>query len=204
MFRIENLTKSFNEVTLFKDLNLSFDDLGVMVKGDIGTGKSTLFEILSGEDKNYSGEFTQFKPLEIGYLIQNNEPFFFHTIVEDELSETSNDGLFKVDELIKLFQFDSRSLKADPYSLPRSFRKILQLIITITQKRKLFLLDEPDSSLSLNNLKKVADLVSELGRNHPTFVISHSDMFSSLTNLHTLNLEGDGNWSFRRRGDGEV
>lgn len=57
MITISNLSKSFKNHTIFRDLSLKLPSKGlVLIKGENGSGKTTLLNILSGNDLNYEGD----------------------------------------------------------------------------------------------------------------------------------------------------
>ncbi|PIE79182.1 MAG: hypothetical protein CSA15_04195 [Candidatus Delongbacteria bacterium] len=198
MFEISCLSKSFGEKKVLKKLSLKVRDKGVVVTGDIGTGKTTLFEILSGEDREYEGFFTKFDSSRIGYLVQNNEEIFFHNTVREELSESSDKGIFKLKDLLEFFNIDKKILDTDPFELPRSLQKIISIIITITQDKDLFLLDEPDSSLSLDILIKISNLLKELSKERVVFIISHSNFFIDMLDFDLVRLGKNGDWCLEK------
>lgn len=69
--RVEHVTKSYGEKTLFKDLSLlinEHDRIGLI--GINGTGKSSLMAILAEKDRPDSGELIHSQDYEIGYLSQ--------------------------------------------------------------------------------------------------------------------------------------
>ncbi|MHA8263005.1 ABC-F family ATP-binding cassette domain-containing protein [Lactobacillaceae bacterium Melli_B3] len=72
--RAENLTKTYGEKTLFKDLNFIInerDRIGLI--GTNGSGKTSLLNVLSGIDTDSSGEIITSKSYTIGYLKQHPE-----------------------------------------------------------------------------------------------------------------------------------
>lgn len=78
MISITNLTKSFGERDLFKDISLTInrgEKIGLV--GPNGAGKSTLFSIILGLSEPSSGRVQIEKNLRIGYLAQ--EPNFSST-----------------------------------------------------------------------------------------------------------------------------
>ncbi len=65
-----NVSKSFGERDLFKDLNFTVDETSkIGFIGANGAGKTTLFKILAGEE-DYSGEIEKNSLLKVGYMEQ--------------------------------------------------------------------------------------------------------------------------------------
>jgi len=72
LISIENLSKSYNDKTLFKDISLGInegDKIGLI--GINGTGKSTLLKIIAGVKKEDSGNIIKGNSIRIEYLSQN-------------------------------------------------------------------------------------------------------------------------------------
>lgn len=88
--RIENLTKSFGTLLLFE--NISFQ----LVKGQKialiapnGTGKTTLFNIVTGKDSSDSGKITFHKDITIGFLEQEPSYDEHKTVIEQVFSSSA-------------------------------------------------------------------------------------------------------------------
>ncbi|CAM3240990.1 ABC-F family ATP-binding cassette domain-containing protein [Vagococcus fessus] len=72
--RIENLTKTYGEKTLFDDISFSIrtgDKVGLI--GVNGTGKTSLLNIIADKDGADSGEFNRPQEYHVGYLSQQME-----------------------------------------------------------------------------------------------------------------------------------
>ncbi|MCK5288606.1 MAG: ABC-F family ATP-binding cassette domain-containing protein, partial [Candidatus Omnitrophica bacterium] len=73
MIYITNLSKSFGDRILFKDLNLNInrnEKIGLV--GPNGAGKSTFLALLLGEQELSSGNIQINKNIRIGYLAQES------------------------------------------------------------------------------------------------------------------------------------
>lgn len=91
----ENLSKSYGDLTIFRDISLSlfqYQRTAIIAKN--GTGKSTLLNILTGKDSPDTGKVTLRNDVKVGYLAQNPELNEKATILEnvfgadDEISTT--------------------------------------------------------------------------------------------------------------------
>ena len=71
VFQTENLTKTYNEKTVFADLSLAFyygAKIGIV--GENGSGKTSLLRIMAGVDNDYMGAATLTKGMRVGYVPQ--------------------------------------------------------------------------------------------------------------------------------------
>lgn len=81
--RVEHLTKTYGEKTLFEDLNFiinEHDRIGLI--GTNGSGKTTLLNAISGIDPADSGELIHANDYEIGYLQQEPKLATDKTVME--------------------------------------------------------------------------------------------------------------------------
>jgi ATP-binding cassette ChvD family protein len=71
VFQTQNLTKMYNDKTVFQDISLSFyygAKIGIV--GENGSGKTTLLRILAGIDNDFMGTATLGKGMRVGYVPQ--------------------------------------------------------------------------------------------------------------------------------------
>lgn len=71
---VEHISKSFGERVLFEDISFGINKdqkVGFVAKN--GTGKTTLLNILAGEESADTGEVTYRKDLRVSYLSQRSE-----------------------------------------------------------------------------------------------------------------------------------
>ncbi len=70
--QVENLTKSFGDLVLFKNISFGISEgerVGLIAKN--GAGKTTLLNILAGIESHDEGNITYHRDLTVGYLEQN-------------------------------------------------------------------------------------------------------------------------------------
>src|SRR4029078_6556486 len=69
---LNNIEKSFGERVIFRELNFLIDrGERVGLIGDNGTGKTTLFKIITGEVKPEIGNVAVAKSIKLGHLTQD-------------------------------------------------------------------------------------------------------------------------------------
>ena len=92
--QLKNVTKSYDNQEIFRDVTVTFSlSQHNLIVGDSGIGKTTLFRLISGQDKAYSGKII-FKSIDGRELTPNldniaiihQNPYVFHTSVRHNLT----------------------------------------------------------------------------------------------------------------------
>ena len=94
---VENISKSYGEVTLFENISFSIhkgQKIAFIAKN--GTGKTSILKIISGEDTSDSGEITCRKNIVISFLSQ--DPKLDENLTIEESIFNSNNPVLKVIE----------------------------------------------------------------------------------------------------------
>lgn len=87
MLQIQNLTKSFNSNVLFQDCSFFINEgERVALIGANGTGKTTLFRIILGEESWDSGEIILQKNASVGFLPQEIDSISGYRILDEVIS----------------------------------------------------------------------------------------------------------------------
>ena len=90
LMTLENISKSYSEKTLLKDISLGINEgekIGLI--GVNGTGKSTLLKIIAGAEEAESGTITKANKVRVEYLPQNPEYDEEATVLEQVFKGTS-------------------------------------------------------------------------------------------------------------------
>lgn len=109
---VENISKSYGERTLFKDLSFGINkDQKVAFVAKNGTGKTSILNILSGKDVPDTGQVIQRKGIHIAYLSQE-ENFDTNLTIEETIFATEN----KILPIIKQYDLALKNTEdADAY-----------------------------------------------------------------------------------------
>ena len=92
---VENISKSYGEVTLFKGITFSIhkgQKIAFIAKN--GTGKTSILKIISGEDSSDSGNITYRKNIAVSFLSQ--APKFADTLTIEQSVFNSENPILKV------------------------------------------------------------------------------------------------------------
>jgi len=92
---VENISKSYGEVTLFKEITFSIhkgQKIAFIAKN--GTGKTSILKIISGEDSSDSGNITYRKNIAVSFLSQ--DPKFDDSLTIEQSVFNSDNPILKV------------------------------------------------------------------------------------------------------------
>ncbi|MCP4523877.1 MAG: ABC transporter ATP-binding protein [Candidatus Gracilibacteria bacterium] len=183
MIKISNLSKKYGSVTIFKSLNLEINTGEIIsIVGPSGSGKSTLLNILSGLDRDFSGEIsidnnivkdiksdeamTQFRGKNISFIFQN------FNLIDNLTVEENIDLVIHINKLERNYSTqDILSLvglkdKVDqyPFHLSGGEKQRVAIARAFVGKNTLLLADEPTGSLDRENTKNIIGLIKKLNK----------------------------------------
>lgn len=104
---VENISKSYGERVLFKNISFGIhagQKIGFVAKN--GTGKTSILNIISGEDTPDDGKVVIRKNLKISFLAQN--PILDPSLTVEEIINTSDNHILKI-----IGEYENALLKTD-------------------------------------------------------------------------------------------
>ena len=195
VLEIKNLSKSFAKNTVLNGINLSVKKGSVMgLMGENGAGKSTMMKCLFGIYAKDEGQISLLgKPIDFKSPKEALESgiAMVHQELNQCLDRTVTDNLFlgrypkkfgvideaKMErEANKLFSSLNMNIntKAIMRTMSVSQRQMVEIAKAVSYDAKLIVLDEPTSSLTENEIKKLFSIVNDLRSKGVSFVyISH-------------------------------
>lgn len=173
ILELKNISKKFNtingEIEAIKDISLTINDGEfVALVGPSGCGKSTLLSIMSGLEKESTGniEFSINNPT-IGYMLQE-DALFEHMKIKDNIllglkvkKKLNTENIQYTMDLLKKYELDSFQNKR-PSELSGGMKQRIALIRTLAIKPDVLFLDEPFSALDFSTRLLVSDDVYKI------------------------------------------
>ena len=194
---VQNLTKSFGALVLFKDICFSIAEgqkVGLIARN--GMGKSTLLSVLSGKEGYDSGEIIFRRDLKVGLLEQS--PVFDP---EESVLDACFNHQGEDEKVLKakqvLTQLKIRDLNKPMGQLSGGQQKRVALANVLLTEPDLLILDEPTNHL---DLEMIEWLEGYLGRGNKTLLIVTHDRFF-LDRVCSVILELDDQTIYTYRGN---
>jgi ATP-binding cassette ChvD family protein len=190
------LTKGYGDTPLIDGLDFAVPKGAVVgIIGPNGTGKTTLFRMITGQETPDAGEVVVGPTVRLAHVDQHRDALNGENTVYDEISG----GLEEI-------AFGKRSIPARAYvgrfnlkgtdqqklvkNLSGGERNRVHLAKLLKAGGNVLLLDEPTNDLDVNTLRMLEDAINAFAG--CAMVISHDRFFLNRICTHLLVFEGDG------------
>lgn len=191
----KSVKKSFGDKLLYDDLSFVLPQAGIVgVIGSNGSGKSTMFKMIMGNETPDNGIFSVGETVKLAYIDQS------HSNIDPKKSIWSN--FSDEQELIMLggkqinsraflsrFNFSGNEQNKKVSTLSGGERNRLHLAMALKEEGNVLLLDEPTNDLDINTLRALEEGLDNFAG--CAVVISHDRWFLDRVCTHILAFEGN-------------
>lgn len=189
---IENLSKSFENKPLFRNLNLSIHRGEVVgLLGANGTGKTTLLKIINRHLRPDSGKIHYGAKVSIGYYDQEQHVLNDEKTIFDEISDAypklTNT---RIRNVLAAFLFTGDRVFQKIGTLSGGEKGRVSLAKLMLSNANFLILDEPTNHLDIQSREILEDAINDY--EGTVFYVSHDRYFINQTATRILDLSPEG------------
>lgn len=192
VLHVENMSKSFGDKTLFRNLNLDIKrGEKIALIGDNGRGKTTFFKILLDKIKSDSGLKVLGKNVFVGYYDQEQSDLNEDkTIIDEVWDDFPELTTTEIRNALAAFLFTGDDVFKVISSLSGGEKCRINLLKLMLSKNNFLLLDEPTNHLDIVSREALEDAL--LSYDGTVLVISHDRYFLNKVVSKIFELKEDG------------
>ncbi len=188
--------KSFGDKLLFKDLSFQIPKGAVVgVVGPNGTGKTTLFRMILGQEKADAGQMVIGPTVKFAYVEQEATSLQGEHDLLEEISGGASEIILGKQRIparqyCSRFGFKGQDQGKKVKELSGGERNRCHLAKVLKAGGNVLLLDEPTNDLEVNTLRMLEEAINDYSG--CVLVISHDRFFLDRISTHLLVFEGEG------------
>ncbi|MCW6059336.1 ABC-F family ATP-binding cassette domain-containing protein [Clostridium sporogenes] len=192
ILHIENLSKSYGDITLFTNVEMDIKrGEKIALIGDNGRGKTTLLKIIMDKIKKNSGTKYIGKNVFIGYYDQEQSDLNeCNTVLDEVWDEFPEMTTTEVRNSLAAFLFTGDDVFKEISKLSGGEKCKVNLLKLMLSKSNFLLLDEPTNHLDIMSREALEDAL--LNYDGTVLVISHDRYFLNkvIEKIYELNIDG--------------
>ncbi|MFO8111300.1 MAG: ABC-F family ATP-binding cassette domain-containing protein [Desulfosalsimonadaceae bacterium] len=189
MISVENLSKSYGSYVLFEKIGFKINPREkVGLVGRNGHGKTTLFDMISGQLSPDGGSISFPRNYRLGYVSQKLE-FAAETVLEEGmrgLGPDSEGEHWQVEKILAGLGFSNADLGRSPHEFSGGYQVRLNLARTLVSRPDCLMLDEPTNYLDITSIRWIKGFL----RRWPgeLMLITHDRSFMDDVVTHVLGI----------------
>ena len=190
--KIEGLHKSFGDKIILSDFSFSFSDTGLyVIRGESGTGKTTLLRMIAGIDNDYVGTISR-DERGVSMCFQEYRLFDTATALENVTrvsfkNATDNDVLY-AKSLFRRLNLTDDDMKLYPRELSGGMKQRIAFIRAVAKKAAVLILDEPTKEVDPENAKIMREIIKEEACTRLVIMVTHKTEDVSDINAVTVDI----------------
>lgn len=190
MIQVVNLEKGYGTQILFQNVTFTLgkgERVGLV--GRNGTGKSTLFKILLGEESQDAGDVIFPKNYRVGTLKQHLQ-FSKPTILEECITALHGENAefehYKAEKMLLGLGFKTSDFNRPPSDFSGGYQIRLNLAKVLVSEPDCLLLDEPTNYLDIVSMRWLSRFLREF--KGELIIITHDRGFMDEVTTHTMGI----------------
>jgi ATP-binding cassette ChvD family protein len=198
VFEANKISMAFGDKVLYENLSFSIPPGSIVgIIGANGTGKTTMFKILTGQLKPNSGTVRIGDTVKLGYVDQSRGALNPENTVWEEIADGKNETItlgtrdVSARSYIAKFNFSGNDQSKKVGILSGGERNRVHLAKVLKSGANVLLLDEPTNDLDVNTLRALEDALSNFAG--CALIISHDRWFLDRICTHIMAFEGNSN-----------
>ncbi|MGO5074384.1 ABC-F family ATP-binding cassette domain-containing protein [Clostridium sporogenes] len=192
ILHLENLSKSYGDITLFTNVEMDIKrGEKIALIGDNGRGKTTLLKIIMDKIQSNSGTKYIGKNVFIGYYDQEQSDLNeCNTVLDEVWDEFPEMTTTEVRNALAAFLFTGDDVFKEISKLSGGEKCKVNLLKLMLSKSNFLLLDEPTNHLDIMSREALEDAL--LNYDGTVLVISHDRYFLNkvIRKIYELNIDG--------------
>lgn len=195
IIEVKDVKKGYGEVPLIDGLTFNLPKGAVVgIIGPNGTGKTTLFRMITGQEQPDGGDIVVGPTVHLAHVDQHRDALNGESTVFDEISDGKDEIEFgkrtiPARSYVSRFNFKGTDQQKLVKNLSGGERNRVHLAKLLKSGGNVLLLDEPTNDLDVNTLRMLEDAINSFSG--CVMVISHDRFFLNRICTHLLVFEGD-------------
>ncbi|MBT8188904.1 MAG: energy-dependent translational throttle protein EttA, partial [Bacteroidia bacterium] len=196
VIEFENVSKGFDNRLLIDNLNFDIPKNAIVgIIGANGVGKSTMFKMITGEEKPDKGEIKIGQTVNLSYVDQSHKDLLPGKTVYEIVSGGNDNIMIGNKEInarayLSKFNFTGSDQQKKLEVLSGGERNRVHLAITLREGGNVLLLDEPTNDIDVNTLRALEEALENFAG--CILVISHDRWFIDRLATHIIAFEDEG------------